>query len=217
MLLKKKFNVTFLFDNSNLWLKKYIIDYRYNLNKKFNFKFSTNRNKVLNQDIVFPIGYTKILPNSFLEKNKHIICVHASKLPKDKGGAPLQHQILRNKNKIFISLFKAKSKVDSGPIFLQDYFNLNGTELYKEIRYKQARAVIKIMTKYLKKFPAISPIKQNGKSTYNKKRTPKDSELDINKTIKDQFNHLRINDNIKFPSFFIYRKTKYFIKIYKEK
>ena len=71
------------------------------------------------------------------------------------------------------------------------------------------------MTKYLKKFPAISPIKQNGKSTYNKKRTPKDSELDINKTIKDQFNHLRINDNIKFPSFFIYRKTKYFIKIYK--
>jgi methionyl-tRNA formyltransferase len=73
------------------------------------------------------------------------------------------------------------------------------------------------MVKYLKKFPAISPIKQSGKSTYNKKRIPKDSELDINKTIKEQFNHLRINDNVNFPSFFIYKKTKYFIEIYKKK
>ena len=217
MPLKKKFKVTFLFDNSNLWLKKYIIDYKYNLNKKFIFKFSSNRNKVLNQDIVFPVSYTKILPNSFLEKNKNIICIHASKLPKDKGSAPVQYQILRNEKKIFISLFKATSKIDSGPIFLQDYFNLNGTELYEEIRYKQAKAVIKIMVKYLKKFPAISPIKQSGKSTYNKKRIPKDSELDINKTIKEQFNHLRINDNVNFPSFFIYKKTKYFIEIYKKK
>ncbi|MDA7637360.1 formyltransferase family protein [Candidatus Pelagibacter sp.] len=217
MSLKKKIRVTFLFDNSNLWLKKHITNYKFNLNKKLILKFSSNKNKVLNQDIVFPIGYTKILPNTFLHKNKNIICIHASKLPKDKGAAPVQNQILRNKKKIFISLFKATSKIDSGPIFLQDYFYLNGTELYEEIRYKQAKAVIKIMIEYLKKFPGISPIKYNKKSTYNKKRTPKDSELDINKTIKDQFNHLRINDNIKFPSFFIYKKTKYFLKIYKKK
>jgi methionyl-tRNA formyltransferase len=136
-------------------------------------------------------------------------------LPKDKGFAPLQYKILRNETKFFISLFKATSEVDSGPIFLQDNYNLNGTELYEEIRYKQAKAVIKIMVKYLKKFPAISSKKQNGNSTYNRKRTPKDSELDINKTIKEQFNHLRINDNVNFPSFFIYKKIKYFIKIYK--
>ena len=73
------------------------------------------------------------------------------------------------------------------------------------------------MVKYLKKFPNLKQLKQSKKSSYNKKRTPKDSELNLNKTIKEQFNHLRINDNIKFPSFFIYKKTKYFIKIYKEK
>ena len=73
------------------------------------------------------------------------------------------------------------------------------------------------MVKYLKKFPNLKQLKQSKKSSYNKKRTPKDSELNLNKTIKEQFNHLRINDNIKIPSFFIYKKTKYFIKIYKEK
>ena len=49
----------------------------------------------------------------------------------------------------------------------------------------------------------------------NVKKTINNYTLDINKTIKEQFNHLRINDNVNFPSFFIYKKIKYFIKIYK--
>ena len=214
---KKKFKITFLFDNSNQWLKKYILSYKFNLSRKYILKYSSNKKKVYNQDIVFPIGYTKFLPSSFLEKNKEVICVHTSKLPKDKGAAPMQNQILRNQKKIFISLFKATPKIDSGPLYLQDYFYLDGSELYDEIRLKQAQAVLRIMVKYLKKFPNLKQLKQSKKSSYNKKRTPKDSELNLNKTIKEQFNHLRINDNIKFPSFFIYKKTKYFIKIYKEK
>ena len=64
-----------------------------------------------------------------------MLIVHPSKLPKDKGFAPLQRQILRNKNKIFVSLIKAVKKVDAGPIYLQNSFMLNGTELYDEIRY----------------------------------------------------------------------------------
>lgn len=216
MPLKKKYTVTFLLDGSNLWLKKYLLNYKFNLKNKFIFKISKNFSNVKNQDIIFPIGYTKILPTIFLKKNKDIICIHTSKLPKDKGAAPIQNQILRNKNKIYISLFKATEEVDAGPIYLQNFFYLDGTELYEEIRYKQANAVLKIMNKFLKKFPKIKPIKQGGKSTYNKKRTPKNSKLNINDTIKNQFNHLRINDNNKFPSFFIYRGTKYLIKIYKE-
>lgn len=217
MISKQKHKVTFLFDNSNQWLKKYILAHKFNLSKKYTIKYSSNKKKIYNQDIVFPIGYTKILPNSFLEDNKNVICVHTSKLPKDKGSAPIQNQILRNQKKIFISLFKATSKIDSGPLYLQDYFYLDGSELYNEIRLKQAQAVIRIIIKYLKKFPNLKQLKLSRKSSYNKKRTPKDSELNINKTIKEQFNHLRINDNIKFPSFFIYKKNKYFIKIYKDK
>ena len=58
--------------------------------------------------------------------------------------------------------------------------------------------------------------KQNGKSSFNKRRTKKDSEININKSIKSQFNLLRICDNNKYPAFFKYRNTKYVIKIYKE-
>ena len=198
-------------------VKKIHISSQIQSQQKIHYKIFIKKKKIYNQDIVFPIGYTKILPNSFLEDNKNVICVHTSKLPKDKGSAPIQNQILRNQKKIFISLFKATSKIDSGPLYLQDYFYLDGSELYNEIRLKQAQAVIRIIIKYLKKFPNLKQLKLSRKSSYNKKRTPKDSELNINKTIKEQFNHLRINDNIKFPSFFIYKKNKYFIKIYKDK
>ena len=69
MFLKKRFRVTFLLDNSNLWLEKYLKKFNFRLKKKFIFKFAINQNKVINQDIVFPIGYTKILKKKFLKKN----------------------------------------------------------------------------------------------------------------------------------------------------
>ena len=51
----------------------------------------------------------------------------------------------------------------------------------------------------------------------NKRRFSKDSQLSINQTIKKQFNHLRINDNKLYPSFFHYKGQKYIVKIFKEK
>ena len=54
---------------------------------------------------------------------------------------------------------------------------------------------------------------QRGEETFYKKRTPKDSELDINKTIKEQFNLLRIVDNEKYPAFFKFKNKIYTLKI----
>ena len=74
-----------------------------------------------------------------MKKNNLVLIAHPSKLPMDKGFAPVQNQILRNKKKIFISLIKAVNKVDSGPIYMQSYFKLDGTELNNEIRYIQGK------------------------------------------------------------------------------
>jgi methionyl-tRNA formyltransferase len=75
---------------------------------------------------------------------------------------------------------------------------------------------LNIIKKFLIKYPNIKPTKQTGKGNFNKRRYPKDSQLNINKTIKQQFNHLRINDNELYPSFFYYKDQKYIIKVFKE-
>ena len=211
-----KYKVTFLLDKSNLWFEKQLRNYDFKLNRKYFFKISKNPNSVKNQNIVFPVLYTKILPEKFLKKNELVLVAHSSKLPKHKGFAPLQHQILKNKNKIYMSLIKAVKKVDAGPIFLQNHFYLDGTELSEEIRKIQGNQFLKIIKKFLIKYPKINPKNQKGKGNFNKRRHPKDSELNINKNIRQQFNHLRINDNEKYPSFFNFKGQKYIIKIYKD-
>jgi len=213
----KKIKVTFLLDKTNLWFEKQIRNYDFKLNHKYIFKFSKNPRNIKNQNIVFPLSYTKILPESFLKKNELVLIVHSSKLPKHKGFSPLQNQILENKDKIYISLIKAVKKVDAGPIYIQGSFKLNGTELYEEIRNIQGLQFLKIIKKFLNKYPNVKSTKQTGKGNFNKRRYLADSKLNINKTIKQQFNHLRINDNDSYPSFFLYKKNKYILKIFKEK
>ena len=58
---------------------------------------------------------------------------------------------------------------------------------------------------------------QEGKSTFYPKRTLKESELNVNKSIKSQFNLLRVVDNERYPAFFHLNDKKYVIKIYEEK
>ncbi|MDA7780693.1 formyltransferase family protein [Candidatus Pelagibacter sp.] len=210
-----KYKVTFLVDNKNTWFSKYLNIFPIK-NKKYIFKVSSNVKKVFNQDVLFIINYTKILNKKRLLQNKLNLVIHSSNLPKNRGGAPLHWQILRNKKKIKICLFEAIEKLDAGNIFLTEELSFNGTELYDELRDKQAKKMIKLIKKFLSKYPKIKGTSQFGKPSFNEKRNSNHSELDINKSIKDQFNLMRISDNEKYPAFFNFRNNKYILKIYKK-
>ena len=107
-------------------------------------------------------------------------------------------------------------EVDAGPIYFQNSFMLDGTELNDEIRNIQGLQILKIIKKFLIKYPNVKSKKQSGKGNFNKRRYPKDSQLNINKSIKQQFNNLRISNNELYPSFFYLKGKKYIVKIYKE-
>jgi methionyl-tRNA formyltransferase len=215
-MIKYKKKVTFLFDKENYWIKKFFTLNFFKKFKNYNFKFSNEIKKIKNQDIVFIIGQTKILDSRFLDSNKMNIVIHESNLPKGKGFAPVQWQILEGKNEIPICALEASNKFDSGRILIKDKFTLNGTELYDEIRDKQAKATLKLIQKILNLHPKLLYKKQNGKETFYKKRNPKDSEININQSIKKQFNLLRVGNNESWPSYFQYKGIKYLLKIYKD-
>ena len=165
-------------------------------------------------EIVFILSCFKIIPKEFLLKHKHNLIVHESDLPKGKGCAPLFWQILEGKGKIPIVLFEASEKIDEGDIYIKDFILFEGHELHDEIREKQAQKTIKLCLQFLDRYEKLETKKQKGKSTFYKKRTAIDSELDINKTIEEQFNFLRIVNNEDFPAFFYHKGQKYIMKIY---
>lgn len=170
----------------------------------------------LKYKIVFVISYFKIIKKEELKKHRHNLVVHESNLPEGKGWSPLFWQILEGKNKIPIVLFEAVEKVDAGKIYIKDFMVLKGTELHNEIRKTQAKKTFSLCLKFLKQYKNLKPKEQSGNETFYTKRTPTDSKLDINKSIKEQFNLMQIANNEKFPLFFNYKNQKYILKIFKE-
>ena len=211
--MKKK--ICFLLDKNNNWLKTFCKKF-IDSNKKYNIKIYYNYGKIDNFDYVFVLGYTRILPSYFNQKNKLVMVIHESNLPKGKGNSPLQWQILKNKKYISINLIKLTEKLDSGDIILKDKIILNGTELYDEIREKQAKITFKLIARLLR-LKKIKFKKQIGKEFFYKKRTPKDSELNPKKSIEENFNLLRIANNNDWPAFFHLKKNIYILKIFKKK
>tara|TARA_B100000029_G_C17600420_1_gene965576 strand:+ start:4187 stop:4849 length:663 start_codon:yes stop_codon:yes gene_type:complete len=214
--MKKK--IAFLFDKKNTWIKKYINHNSFSFSKKkYAFNFFTNKNKVKKFDVVFVLGYTQKLNNKFLKNNILALLVHESNLPYGRGSAPMQWQILKNKKKIYICLIIVDKKLDCGDIILRDQMVFKGDELNDEIRDKQAKYTLKIINNFLKKYPKFVRKRQKGLPSYFRKRNKLDSKLDINKTLKKQFNLLRVCDNENYPAYFVYKSNKYKLKIYKDK
>lgn len=210
--------VGLLFDKTNDWIQKYISNQAQleELKEKYQFTFSYNPDEMKGYEIVFILGFTKILPKSFLESNKLNLVVHESDLPNGKGFSPVQWQVLEGKKNIPVCLFEAVEDLDAGDILNEGFIQLNGYELFKDIREKQAEVTLELITNFLREYPNNKRRKQNGKGSFYRKRTKKDDELDINRTIKDQFNHLRIADNEKYPLYFYIDQQKYYLKVYRE-
>ena len=197
---------------NNQWFVKYAkILQKQILSSKLFFSHNEIKEKF---DIVFILSYHNLIEEEFLKRNKHNIVVHASDLPKGKGWAPMFWQILENKKDIVFSMFEASNGIDNGDIYMKKTLHLNGYELNNELRKKQANFIIDMCLDFIQNYKIYKiPKKQSGDESFYKKRGPKDSKLDINKTIKEQFNLLRIVDNENYPAFFEIDGHKYILKI----
>ena len=205
-------NIAFLFDKTNDWLSQYLPK-DLQTSKKFNAHVFFDEDKVRGFDLVFVLGYKKVLKGEILSSNKLLLVIHESDLPNGRGFAPVQWQILEGKSEITVCLLEITKEVDAGNIFEKMVLSLDGSELYEEIRKKQALITFELIARFLKKYPNPSFEKQEGNPTFYRRRDPSDSQLNLDKTIRDQFNLLRICNNKDWPAFFELDGVRYEIKI----
>jgi len=114
-------------------------------------------------------------------------------------------------------MFEASDGVDNGEIYMQKILKLSGYELHDELREKQASFIMDMCKEFIDNYERYKvPTPQQGKESFYPKRTPKDSKLDINKSIKEQFNLLRVVSNEEYPAFFEIDGHRYILKIEKD-
>ncbi len=57
------------------------------------------------------------------------LCLHPSKLPKYRGGTPIQNQLINGETTSAITIFKMSNEIDAGDIYGQKSMSLSGTVL----------------------------------------------------------------------------------------
>jgi UDP-2,4-diacetamido-2,4,6-trideoxy-beta-L-altropyranose hydrolase len=174
-----------------------------------------NSDCLVKGDICFYLSYGKIVEKQILKKFKNNLVVHESDLPNGKGWSPLTWQILEKKKNIPFTLIEAEEKVDSGVIYKQKWHKFNGYELLPELHRVQSKITNELCTWFVNNYPhcLLKARKQRGRSTMFNRRYPHHSKLDVNLSIKDQFNLLRVVDNKDYPAYFEFGKNIYNLKI----
>jgi len=204
--------ITILVDN-NSWILPYAEQLAAELSTSYQCKLVRSANEIPQGDICFLLGCTQIVHENILTRNQYNLVVHESNLPQNKGFAPMSWQILNGASSIPVCLLEAEKAVDSGQIWLTDTIMLNGTELHDDWRAKQGEVTLKLAKKFITDYQKLVPQIQVGESNFNPIRTPEDSELDMNKSLSDQFNLLRVVNNQDYPAFFIKDGVRYKLEV----
>lgn len=208
--------ISVLMDNSQSWFVEYISE-AIKVIKAYDKRphFFTSQRKLKSGDILFILSCDKILNKKQRSLHVNNIVIHASNLPQDRGWSPWTWQIERGEDSIVLTLFEAGERVDAGRYYyLKERVRFKGTELVDGIRQKLAGKIIFMIKKYLSHYPVRGRL-LTGKSSYNRRRIPKDNRLDIDKSIVSQFNKMRVADNERYPLYFRLKGEEYIIKIYK--
>ena len=212
----KNLKITILTDNPDSWIIPYARSLFFALNEHHMVQHIYCHEEIEEGDVLILLSCERILKKEKLKKHKSNIVIHPSALPEGKGWSPLAWQVLAGRNIISITLFEAIEQVDSGDIYLQGEIRLRGDELNGEIKAKQGLETCRLVKEYISKYPMQGIPQGQGESFY-RKRKQKDNQLDVDKTLAEQFNLLRIIDNERYPAWFHHKGCQYAVTIKKIK
>lgn len=160
-------------------------------------KIRSNYEKILekNPDIIITCAYGQIIPTALLEYPKYgAINVHASLLPKLRGGAPLHKCLMYDEKETGITIMYMIDKMDAGDIIEQEKIEITDDDNVGTIHDKLSIMGASLLMKTLPKiFDGTNKrIKQNeNEVTFAYNVTKEEERIDWNKPARTVFNQIR--------------------------
>lgn len=160
-------------------------------------KLSDSYKEVLDfePDLIITCAYGQLVPDEILNYPRlGCINVHASLLPKLRGGAPIHRAIIEGHNKTGITIMYMDSKLDAGDIISQKEIEISYDDTAESLHDKLAKLGSELL---LETLPSIidgtnTRTKQNSSEvTYGLNISREDEHLDFSKTRREVYNKVR--------------------------
>jgi len=144
-------------------------------------------------DFILVVGWYHIIPKSWTEK---FVClgIHASLLPKYRGGAPLVWALLNGESESGVTLFRLDEGVDTGLVIAQEKFSINDEDTIADLLKRTTEATLKVCDKTLPGLDLQNELtyrSQAGTISSYPQRSPLDGKIPNVMKSKDLRNFIR--------------------------
>ena len=149
----------------------------------------------LDVDMIVTCAYGQIIPKVLLDFPKYgCINVHASLLPKLRGGAPIHKAIINNYARTGVTIMYMVEKMDAGDIISQVETEILPSDNLESLHDRLSVLGTKLLLETIPNIVSgnINPIKQDeSEVTYAWNITREEEHIDFNKSKIDVFNQIR--------------------------
>lgn len=149
----------------------------------------------LKPQIIITCAYGQIIPKELLEYPDYgCINVHASLLPKLRGGAPIHRAIINGYEKTGITIMFMNEKMDAGDIISQAEINIENEDNVKTVHDKLSLLGKELLIKTLpdiisSNIKRIKQVESEATFAYTIKR--EDEKINFDKTKREIYNKIR--------------------------
>ena len=149
----------------------------------------------LNADLIITCAYGQIIPETILN-NPPLGCinVHASLLPKLRGGAPIHHAIIDGEEKTGITIMYMDKKMDTGDIISKKEYIIKDTDnvgtLHDELSKIGSELLLETLPSIINKINNRTP-QNHEEATYAWNIKREEEHVTFNRSSKEIQNHIR--------------------------
>ncbi|MBM7636787.1 methionyl-tRNA formyltransferase [Streptococcus saliviloxodontae] len=148
----------------------------------------------LGADGIVTAAFGQFLPTKLLDSVDFAVNVHASLLPKYRGGAPIHYAIINGEKEAGVTIMEMVKEMDAGDMVAKASTAIldedNVGSLFEKLAVIGRDLLLETLPGYIS--GEIKPEPQNHEeATFSPNISPEEERLDWNKSAREVFNHIR--------------------------
>ena len=148
----------------------------------------------LGADGIVTAAFGQFLPTKLLDSVDFAVNVHASLLPKYRGGAPIHYAIINGDKEVGVTIMEMVKGMDAGDMIAKDATSITDEDNVGTMFDKLAILGRDLLLRTLPDYIAgnITPEPQDSsQATFSPNITPEEERIDWHRPARDVFNHIR--------------------------